>query len=91
MKNQPCPKCGSADVIRGLPIADHTHSGMTPLSTYIIEKPEAVFDQEISYFMIRAWVCIECGYTELYTDEPNEVAESFKRFLENVKKKKTDK
>ena len=88
MKDKKCSKCGSSNVIPGVPIADHAHGGgILPWTAYISEKPNTLFSKT-RYFKIRAWICGECGYTELYTDEPNEVANSYQRYLENIKRKK---
>ena len=88
MKDKKCSKCGSSMVIPSVPIADRGHgNGLLPWTAYISEKPGALFSKT-HFFKIRAWICGECGYTELYADAPNEVASSYQRYLENINRKK---
>jgi predicted nucleic-acid-binding Zn-ribbon protein len=88
VKDKKCLKCGSSNVIPSVPIADRSHMGeLLPWVAYISEKPNTLFSK-IHFFKIRAWICGECGYTELYADEPNEVAKSYQRYLENINSRK---
>jgi ribosomal protein S27AE len=88
VKDKKCPKCGSFKVIPSVPIADNTYGGSVPWSAYITENPKAVLFKETHLFTIRAWICGECGYTELYADEPDKIASAYQRYLENTKSKK---
>ena len=85
MKNSKCPKCDSTEVIPGVTIADRTYGGILSLSALIRERPDALMFQQDRTFRIRAWICTECGYTELYADEPEKILDSYKRYRANRK------
>ena len=68
MKNGICPKCNSHDIIKNKPIpAMARYNTMNYLSLFITGKRTSWISRRIAVGKIRAWVCGECGYTELYT------------------------
>jgi predicted nucleic-acid-binding Zn-ribbon protein len=69
-----CPKCGSLRIVREALIPDHTDaSSGTPLSLRIEENPSATLFRSPRDFPLRAWACGDCGYTELYVTQPEQV------------------
>jgi len=34
-------------------------------------------------YPLKAWVCADCGYTQLYVTQPKALAESYRRFLQH--------
>ena len=66
-----CPKCGSSDVITDAKAIDRVDNGALSVATF--RKPEAVvFKGQVST-TLSAWVCADCGYLELYADEPKRI------------------
>jgi len=87
MKDGVCPKCGSNEVMGAVPIADRGHANGIHdlLSAVIDEEPNAIIFNQLKTFRINAWVCANCGYTELYTVKPRELKESLEKFLAKAK------
>ena len=75
MKNGVCPNCKSQSVI---PNADPVED--TGLSIRVYERPDVTLKGMRSY-PLKAWVCTNCGYTELYVSQPAELSRSYQRFL----------
>jgi len=71
MREGACPKCGSADIVPNRPIRDLGHgNSVHELTTRVEERPDAlIFKGETVESYLRAWVCGECGYTELYATD----------------------
>jgi len=83
MKDGKCPHCGSRDVIADIEVRDDGRSGSHPLRV-VVEEPEPpkhghIWVQEQSTGELRAWICTNCGYTELYTNNLEELYESYKK------------
>jgi len=71
MKHGKCPKCGSCRVVKNARIIDR--NGEYPdqsLSVRIETKPGALLFKGAKEFELKAHVCAECGYAELYAAEP---------------------
>jgi predicted nucleic-acid-binding Zn-ribbon protein len=62
-----CPKCGSQKIIVDAVVRDHAHQELN-VCTYA--NPDALIFKEARDSTISAWICGECGFTELYTDAP---------------------
>ncbi len=70
MRQGQCPMCGSSN---GIPNADLLYPGgfteERELDVVVDEKPNAwLFKGEVRS-SLKAWVCGDCGYTELYAKE----------------------
>ena len=70
MKDGVCPKCGERKVVPELQIVDYI-SSITPTAqneTYVslAANPDAALFKNRHYALLRAWLCGNCGYTELY-------------------------
>ena len=79
MKNGICPKCSSHTIIENIPILDrsgqYAHLA-SPLSLAVQGERTGLFFSHVAKGELRAWVCGECGYTELYTSNLGELLEA---------------
>ena len=79
MKNGICPKCNSTEIIPEVDVHELGRGGADTLRVEVVEKEPAkhgfVWSPQIARGEIRAWICSQCGYTELYT---NNLAELYK-------------
>ncbi len=78
MQNGVCPKCGSHKIIKDKPIIDKGQHGLPvgALSVVVADKRTSWLFGDIATGEIRAWICGECGYTELYTTNFKELLET---------------
>jgi len=66
-----CAKCGSKDLIEDAKVIDHGHhSSQTDLSLGVYRKPQAFLFKGQVTTPVSAWVCVSCGFVELYADHP---------------------
>jgi len=70
-----CPSCRSTRII---PNADAVETDS--LSIRIYERP-GVSLRGVRHYPLKAWVCTDCGYTQLYVNQPRELAQSYQRYL----------
>ena len=77
-KDRECPNCGSTEVIPSLRVIDQG-DGVQPLSLMIEEKPHAAILRGWRRFPLTAWVCGNCGYTELHVADPAGLREAHQR------------
>ncbi len=74
MSKKICPSCQSTDII---PNADIV--GSDDLAIRIYEKPDVTL-RGMRHHPIKAWVCTQCGYTQLYVSQPRELHKSYLRY-----------
>ena len=82
MKDGKCPKCGSLEIMANIMVRDVGNSGPYPLRVEI-EEPEPpkhsfIWTPRSATGDIRAWICSQCGYTELYTNNLEELYKLYK-------------
>ena len=69
-----CPKCESKNIIADAKAVDrgegHYQSEMI-VATF--RNPDAVMMKGKQTTTLSAWVCVDCGYTELYADHPRDL------------------
>ena len=66
-----CPKCGSNQIIADAKAVDRGESDFQrDLSVATYRKPEALIFKGKQSTSLSAWVCVTCGYIELYADAP---------------------
>ncbi|MDZ4820651.1 MAG: hypothetical protein SGJ20_16930 [Planctomycetota bacterium] len=66
-----CPKCGSKNVVADAKAADRGHGNRDhDLSIVTFANPDAFIFKGKLRTAISAWVCMECGFVELYADAP---------------------
>ncbi len=82
MKNEICPKCGSTEIMAGVRIRDKGGrlNPENPLKV-VVDEPEIPFWlSDGASGQLRAWICAQCGYTELYTDNLENLYKTYKRY-----------
>ena len=83
-----CPKCGSAKIVPKRRLyPDKREIGEVQVIQY--ERPESLWDfgsQAVS--TIRAWICGECGYTELYATNYQELYAVYQKAKEHRRRKR---
>ncbi|MGC9467051.1 MAG: hypothetical protein ACP5HS_00535 [Anaerolineae bacterium] len=75
MTKKVCPSCRSTRII---PNADAVETG--DLTIRIYERPDLAL-RGIRHYPLKAWVCADCGFTQLYVNQPDELAASYQRYL----------
>jgi predicted nucleic-acid-binding Zn-ribbon protein len=60
-----CPKCGSTEVY-----VDACVREQFPVIVVAVRDPHAIFFKREKRAALRAWICTDCGYVELYADKP---------------------
>ncbi len=70
-KSKKCPKCGCMEIIEGVKPVDNGNSQFE-MAVAVFRNPGALFFKGKQQSLVTAYVCSECGYTELYADSPAE-------------------
>jgi predicted nucleic-acid-binding Zn-ribbon protein len=83
MRDAKCPKCGGTEIMMGIEVRDDGRSSSHPLRV-VVEEPEpakhgVIWIQGQATGELRASICANCGYTELYTDNLAELYNAFKK------------
>jgi predicted nucleic-acid-binding Zn-ribbon protein len=78
MSKTHCPNCQSENIIPNVDVVENTNN----LAIRIYEKPDITL-KSVKHYPLKAWVCTNCGYTQLYVANPTALATSYTRFLEN--------
>ena len=69
-----CPKCASQHLIKDVRIFGRGQDGSkNDLSTEIYERPDALVFKRTHQGTLQAWICGDCGLTELYVSNPDEI------------------
>ncbi len=68
-----CPQCHSHAILAN---ADPVDQESFAIQVY--ERPGVILRGRRT-FPIKAWICTECGYTEFYVTNPQELAQSYRR------------
>jgi len=76
-----CPNCRSTDIAGQVQVQPTSQSRHLYLTTKL--HPERSFFQGIRHFRMKAWVCMDCGYVELYCDKPEKFAEAISSMKKN--------
>ena len=64
-----CPRCNSTKIISDAKvISKGYHPGLTKVS--VIRHPHAMIFEDPEEADLKAWICGNCGYTEIYADDP---------------------
>lgn len=67
-----CPKCQSDKIMSDVRIVDRA-GHMIKLGVKVFEHPEALVFKGGHAADLLSWVCGECGYVEIYVDNPQEL------------------
>ncbi|MEP7267444.1 MAG: hypothetical protein ABI844_07420 [Saprospiraceae bacterium] len=87
--NTPCLKCKSKNIIPDLQLIDQIakqNLGQSKFKIQLIGDPDAVFNKEITSSKVNAFLCADCGFIELYADDPALIKEAYDRVLKKVSK-----
>lgn len=71
-----CIKC-SGEVIQHATVVDVRQQGGN-LHVSVASNPDALVLKKTAQSAIHAYICSDCGYTELYADDPRELYEASK-------------
>jgi predicted nucleic-acid-binding Zn-ribbon protein len=68
MRNNLCPKCSSSEIIPGVEVRDYDAGSYRELTIHVrLPRPAgALIHKGSETSNLRARVCGQCGYTELY-------------------------
>ena len=74
-----CAKCGSDSVIRRAMVIDKvTAMGAEQnLTVGVNADPTAIVFKKPARSDVHAWICGQCGYVEIYADDPAELYQAF--------------
>lgn len=86
-KADPCAKCGSLRTF-GAPIIIGSSEGTREPYIEVHEHPDALLFKGPHKGTVRAWICGNCGYTELYTTSVQALTTSTIRHKRNLSGKK---
>ena len=82
MKPTTCSKCHSEKIIPNVFIEDKGMSNVPwSLSVRVDEKPDAIVFKGRHTDTLRAWLCGECGFTELYVENPQQLYAAYTKAL----------
>jgi predicted nucleic-acid-binding Zn-ribbon protein len=72
-----CAKCGSSKSM-ALPLLSHGY-GISVLSQIVrvLRKPNAWLNKKPFETRLVAWICGECGYTEMYAKDPQALWDAY--------------
>jgi predicted nucleic-acid-binding Zn-ribbon protein len=73
-----CAKCGSKKIVPLASVMDQGHYSDGTLKTYVYSNPEAWVFKGTVYGRLQARICGECGYTELFTTNAQELYDAYR-------------
>src|SRR5687768_17116835 len=76
-----CAKCGSRRVIPRVGVHDYGQPDDAHLRAHVETHPQALFFKGSVYGRVNARICADCGYTELFTENANELYEAYIKAL----------
>ena len=78
-KTNRCGKCEGSEILQNVMIADRFDGNLeAPLQLRVDFKPDAFMFKESKRSEIVAFVCMKCGFTELYTTSPQNLSKDSK-------------
>jgi predicted nucleic-acid-binding Zn-ribbon protein len=85
LTRQVCPKCGHNHILVISTVPDRDSSSASPAKiAFLPQARDATFDSETLFGSLSAAVCRACGFTELYTKEPQSIPVDGKAVTEIV-------
>jgi predicted nucleic-acid-binding Zn-ribbon protein len=85
MMDLKCNKCGSNKVIPLTSVADQGQYSDGTLKAYVYTNPDAWLFKGPVFAKLQARICGECGLTELYAENPQEIYEAYLRVSQAAK------
>lgn len=77
-----CSKCGSTKVIPDARTYETAGGGV--LATCVSANPNAMIFKETKSGYLKARICGDCGYAELYVDNASELYAAYEKSLQVV-------
>jgi hypothetical protein len=74
-----CSRCGSPKVVPTAGVRDQNGHVSQDWAVFVEDEPEVRLLPKRAYGHLRARVCGECGYTELWTDNSAELYDAYLR------------
>jgi Zn finger protein HypA/HybF involved in hydrogenase expression len=68
-----CRACGSTKIIPNVEVLDQGESSDGYLQVVLYGDPQALFFKDRVYGQLRAWICGNCGCTELRVVNPEQL------------------
>lgn len=81
LKHGTCPNCNSREIMANVHVIDRTHMSNTDheLTVGMHQHPNAILMKGLYQSPLRAWICGQCGYTELFAQNPRELLELYRQ------------
>ena len=77
MRSGACPKCGSKEILEGVSMNTLGEGGPAGLIAFRLEETQG-FLKKSTRVEAKAWICGDCGYSEIYAEEPGKLAERWR-------------
>lgn len=77
-----CTKCGSTRIIPDVHTSDLATAGA--LAASVNENPAAILFKGTHTGYLKAWICGDCGYAELYVDNAKKLYEAYSKSQQSV-------
>jgi predicted nucleic-acid-binding Zn-ribbon protein len=68
-----CPKCASSERIRDVLVTAPADGGTVAVEVQVNRHPHALLFKGATKTPLKATVCAQCGFTELYASDPSEL------------------
>ncbi|WP_251960513.1 hypothetical protein [Nostoc commune] len=78
-----CVKCGSENIIPNVRIVTHTEEFKKDLQVEIYENPKALIFKGTHTGTLTAYICGQCGYTEMYISNPQYLLNQYRKNKKN--------
>lgn len=82
-KSYTCRACGSTKMIPNVYVLDQGKGSDGYLQVVVYGDPQALIFKDRVYGHLRAWICGNCGFTELRVKNPEEL---YQKYLEAKEK-----
>jgi len=78
MDEVPCPKCGSSERVPDVQLLPWKEQKFRVVEALVYRHPAALLRKGAITTPLRAIVCGECGFTELYVAHPDELLAAYR-------------
>jgi hypothetical protein len=81
--DKPCRNCGSTKIIPEAEIRDQGQHSDGRLKTAVDGNPDALIFKDRVTAILKARVCGDCGYAEIYAQDPRALYEKYRQSIRN--------
>ncbi len=74
-----CPRCGSANTMRGVTVRDEGQGSSGKLKVTVAGNPSALVFKDRLYGELKADICGDCGHVELRVSNPKELYRHYRK------------